>query len=317
MKPWLVGIALCLTACAAAPVPAPPTVTLRPVPAATVLSAGSGATPSAAATPVIIASPTPAPTPVTHVVQSGETLLAIALNYGVSLDALLEANPGVQAEFLSVGALLVIPANASETGGSVPALGAVPSPEPLNLSLPDCHPLANGTWACFLSASNPGQVALEAVTARVTLAGSDGLPLAEAVAYPALGVVRPGTTVPLAALFPAAPASAAAIGVTPLTALPLADPDSRYLPLDVTTDASQPDGAAWTVTGQVRNPSGLAAAEVRVAVVLYDGDERLVGYRLATLEGGLPAGETRPFSLTAVALSGTPTRFAALAEGRP
>ncbi len=317
MKPWLIGIALCLAACTAAPVPAPPTVTLRPVPAATVPSAGPGATPSAAATPIIIASPTPAPTPVTHVVQSGETLIAIAVNYGLSLDALLEANPGVQAEFLSVGAVLVIPAGAGEAGGSGPPPGAVPSPEPVSLSLPDCHPLANGAWACFLNATNPGLVALEAVTARVTLAGADGLPLAEAVAYPALGVVRPGGTVPLAALFPTAPASAAAIGVTALSALPLADPDSRYLPLAVTVDASQPDGAAWTIAGQVRNPGGLAAAEVRVAVVLYDADERLVGYRLALLDGGLPAGEARPFTLTAAALSGTPTRFVALAEGRP
>lgn len=317
MKPWLVGFALCLTACVSTPAPVLPTVTLRPVPESAAASASPNAAPSAAATPVIIASPTPAPTPVTHVVQSGETLIAIAVNYGVSLETLLQANPGVQAEFLSVGAMLVIPASAGEAGASAPPPGGVPSPEPVSLSVPVCHALANGAWACFLNAVNPGAVALEAVTARVTLAGSDGLPLADAVAYPAMDVVRPGASVPLAALFPSAPANVAAIGATALTALPLADPDSRYVPIEVATGPGQPDGAAWTVAGQLRNASGRAAQVLRVALVLYDDGERLVGYRQISLEGGLPADQTRPFTITAAALSGTPTRYVVLAEGRP
>ena len=46
----------------------------------------------------------------THTVRFGETLTSIALQYGVTLQALLEANPGVTAESVKVGDLLQVPA---------------------------------------------------------------------------------------------------------------------------------------------------------------------------------------------------------------
>ena len=46
----------------------------------------------------------------THTVQSGETPFAIARKYGVKLDALLAANPGVDPKKLRVGQTLNIPA---------------------------------------------------------------------------------------------------------------------------------------------------------------------------------------------------------------
>lgn len=59
------------------------------------------------------AAPQPAPPAQTaaphYVVQAGDTLFEIAGRFGVSVDALLEANPGVAAETLAVGASLSIP----------------------------------------------------------------------------------------------------------------------------------------------------------------------------------------------------------------
>jgi len=45
----------------------------------------------------------------THTVQSGETLFAIARKYGVKLDALLAANPGLDPKRLKVGQTLNVP----------------------------------------------------------------------------------------------------------------------------------------------------------------------------------------------------------------
>jgi membrane-bound lytic murein transglycosylase D len=45
-----------------------------------------------------------------HTVSSGDTLLALALHYGITVDQILEANPGTQARFLRLGARLLIPA---------------------------------------------------------------------------------------------------------------------------------------------------------------------------------------------------------------
>lgn len=268
----------------------------------------------APATPVIIASATPSPTPVTHVVQAGDTLIGLAVKYGVSLEALQQANPNVQPEALSVGAVLVIPV--SDQVAIVQA-GAAPTPMPVSLSTPACYPLSTGAMYCFVEARNPGPVALEAVTARVILAGSDGLPLAEAVAYPALDVVAPGEAIPLAAWFPSRPDGVAAVGVAPVAALPIADVTSRYLPLEVQAERSAISGAVWTIAGEVRNASERAAMTGRLVLVLYDTAGAIVGYREQALAAGLAAGEARTFQISAAALGGQAARYSLITEGRP
>ena len=51
------------------------------------------------------------PTRVTHTVKVGETPFSIAHNYGVSVQALMAANPGASAKRLQAGQVLVIPSN--------------------------------------------------------------------------------------------------------------------------------------------------------------------------------------------------------------
>lgn len=93
----------------------------RPVATATAIGATATATPEggaaagrtvvpstvagASASPVV--SPSPADT--THEVKSGDTLFAIAGQYGVTTDALVAANPGVELDPLAVGTILKIP----------------------------------------------------------------------------------------------------------------------------------------------------------------------------------------------------------------
>jgi len=62
----------------------------------------------------------------THTVRFGETLPSIALQYGVTLQALLEANPGVTAESVKVGDVLQVPATSLfRTGTTVREGGGV------------------------------------------------------------------------------------------------------------------------------------------------------------------------------------------------
>ena len=119
------AFALALVGCGAQPSVAPTTVatvtmTPRPTFTATALptatpTATATATPTATATATSTATPeptdTPEPltTPVIHVVQFGETLSVIAESYGVTLDALIEANDISDAGLISVGEELVIP----------------------------------------------------------------------------------------------------------------------------------------------------------------------------------------------------------------
>lgn len=63
----------------------------------------------ALAAALLLACASPGPTSTTHVVQRGENLYRIALHYGVSVDALMDANGLRDPRALEVGARLLIP----------------------------------------------------------------------------------------------------------------------------------------------------------------------------------------------------------------
>lgn len=93
--------------------------------------AGATPTPSASAeaSPSAAPTPTPAPTPQTYVVQSGDTMSAIAARFGVSLDALIEANSETvpNPNQVQVGQTLVIP---TAPPAEIPGASSEPSPSP-------------------------------------------------------------------------------------------------------------------------------------------------------------------------------------------
>ena len=305
-----IGLTLVLSACAGQEQASTPTPRLLPLPSATPIPAV--ATP--VATPVIIATATFTPTPVTYVVQKGDTLIGIAVKYGVSVEALQAANGNVQPEFLSIGAVLIIP---SPEGGEVVNAGVAPTPAPIPLSAPACYPTPTSALYCFVEARNPTDAAMENVSARITLAGADGLPLASAVAYSALDVIPPRSAAPLAVLFQSAPAGIAAMGAELLTANPSTDPSAHRVLLDIPTHSGAASGAGWVVAGLVRNPSGVPAASAWLVLTLYDQGGAIVGYRKIELAGGLAPGATQEFSITAASPGGVIDHYTIIAEGRP
>jgi len=68
------------------------------------------ASPTAAPTPTPTPAPTPIPaaTPVTYIVQSGDTLNAIAARYGTTAQAIMDAN-GLTSDVIHPGQVLIIP----------------------------------------------------------------------------------------------------------------------------------------------------------------------------------------------------------------
>lgn len=84
---------------------------------------------STAIVPTSAPTQTPQPTPVAiaarHTVTTGDTLWGIAIKYGVSLDALIAANPGINPDRIRPGDTINIPA-----GGRPPAAPkATPAPD--------------------------------------------------------------------------------------------------------------------------------------------------------------------------------------------
>jgi LysM repeat protein len=306
----VLALVLWLSACVSPTGTPPTTVTLLPLPSGTPSPIG---TPVPRVTPVIIASPTPSATPVTHVVREGETLISIAYNYGIALDALQQANPTVSPRFLSVGTALIIPLSPD----APPVAVGAPTPMPVTFGPPACHALSTGAMYCFVEARNPGGGAVEGVTARITLAGADGLPLTDGIAYPALDAVPPGGVVTLAAFFTSAPANIAAIGVTPVTAYPLGDVVAHYVPLEVVALGDELIGGEWQTTVELRNTSAVTAATAKAVLTLFDEAGAILGYREVPVVGGLAAGSAQTVTITATPLSGTVARYTVQAQGRP
>ena len=86
-------------------------------------------TPTPAPDPAVTPTPTPAPTRtavVAHRIAAGDTLLALALAYGVTVAAIVELNPGIDPTGLQIGDTVRIPPNAP--GAVAPA--PTPTPEP-------------------------------------------------------------------------------------------------------------------------------------------------------------------------------------------
>ncbi|RJP54712.1 MAG: LysM peptidoglycan-binding domain-containing protein [Anaerolineaceae bacterium] len=256
----------------------------------------------------------PTSTPFTYIIQAGDTMGALAQKFGVSLDALIAANPSISPNVMPVGAILLIPSDQNNPTGE-----ATPTPVPFVISQIDCHPtLDNGMW-CFALARNDSDSALENLSARISLLSADGGVVAAQDALPPLNVIPPHASLPLTAFFP----PPAPLGARPraqiLSATSLAPDDTRYLPAALGTPLIEiaADGRTARVRGEVALPANAAAAQtVWVAAVAYDEMGRVVGFR--RWEGsGLQPGASLPFQLTVASLGSRVTRVEVFVEVRP
>jgi LysM repeat protein len=71
----------------------------------------------------------PTPTPVTYVVRSGDTMGDIAVELGISIDALMKANNLANPDALSAGQILIVPVTPAATNSGSPGQGGS-SPQP-------------------------------------------------------------------------------------------------------------------------------------------------------------------------------------------
>jgi LysM repeat protein len=187
--------ALVLASCSGESSP-PPISTLTIAPPQNPYTAKTSSAPAPSATTSI---PTPQPpllpttTPFKHSVQPGDTLYSIALQYNISLDRLVSANPGVDTSILTIGMELVIPFS-EEDNLTVPT----PTPFQIPISDPICYPSRSGGAWCILLAENDQNRVLENISVAINLYGSDQDLLESFIAIPPLNYFFPNQSLPLA-----------------------------------------------------------------------------------------------------------------------
>jgi LysM repeat protein len=259
--------------------------------------------------------PLPSPTPFAYTVRQGDTISSIALQFGVSMDDLMAANPEISPNAMPVGQVINIPGNPDNPSGE-----PTPTPVAFTIEQVECYPTADqGMW-CFVLADNVFPDFLENVSAQVTLVDASGQTLASQTALLPLNILPPDTSLPLAVFFPPEIPSNVKPQVQVLTAIRLLPGDERYLPATVSNTLVQvsADGRSARVNGQVLLPADArAASQVWVTGTAYDEAGRVVGTRRWESVVGLAPGESLPFEFILSSLEGAIARVEFAVEARP
>ena len=296
-----------------------PTVTVTPSPTATVfLITYTYPTPvrtvtlPAPATPVPIR--LPSPTPFTHTITAGDTLLGIALFYGITVDELLAANPGIDPGFLSIGTGLVIPL------GDQAVAAPTPVPLPINLLPPVCYATAAGDLTCFAQVINELDGPMEGVTAQISLVDETGEVLFDQLGAPPLNLIPENSQMPVVVTFagplPDPVFSTAAL----LTAFPVNVGQNRYVKLDGSTPQIEiaKDGRSARLEGVLRLVKGSpAAGQIRAAAIAYDAQEVPVGFRIWEANQVLNPGNDLEYQFSVYSLGSAVARVDLFYEARP
>ncbi|MBL7063016.1 MAG: LysM peptidoglycan-binding domain-containing protein [Anaerolineae bacterium] len=314
-----------LTACGEVITPQPTVVTPSTI-ASAPTSALAASTPTfhpTATAPLLplaaTATPTITPTPVTHVIQEGETLLSIAYEYGVSLQALQAANDIENPLLLQIGQELVIPIGEETTETTLGLLLPTPTPLPFSAQAVAFYETPVGGLECLGEITNTTALTLTNVLVRVTLHDDTGAALMAGDALAAVDLIPPGSRSPFRILFTAPPTTWASPQVTIIRGEAAGALAAAYVPITVTEVESQPSGSQFQVSGIVRNDSAeQAAGHVSVIVTTYDAQGLVTGFRQGTVEteGPLAPGATAPFTLLFTYHGDVPTDFNVVALSR-
>lgn len=265
-------------------------------------------TPSAippTATPIPTVTPLPTATPQLYIVQSGDTMGSIALELGLDMGDLGNANPDISPSAMSVGQEIVIPAKEADEEKPVEMMPLKVALNPLN-----CYPtLSGGTW-CFVLVTNNEDLAVESLAAKISLFGEENMLLAAEVAYAFLDRLPAGERFPLAVYFPDVTAFHHA-EVALVSGFSVSGAGGQ-LPVSlqrVLTEIAW-DGHSATVRGDVVVEGD--ASQVWILATAYDEQGNVVGVR--RWEG---VGAVSSFDVTLASLGLAIDHVSLLAEAKP
>jgi hypothetical protein len=320
------GLLLCimlaamLTACGTVVTPQPtpgPSPTSTPLPGQTLAIGPAGTAP---ALPLAdTATPTVSPTPIIYVIQSGDTLLEIAQEYGVSVEAIQRANGIEDPRLLRVGQEVLIPTGEEEDGEMASGGLLIPTPTPIPFDVQGvaCYETPVSSLWCLGEVVNTTAAPVTNVHMLVTLFDTGGQRVAEKDTFVAADLIPPGERSPFGVLFVDPPPGQVIPQVALVRGQVAGELAASYVSVSAIETQGQPAGPQFEVSGKVQNDGSLAAGSVSVIVTIYDADGLVTGFRHETvaIEAPLAPGETAPFSLLLNFHGDAPADFSVIALG--
>jgi LysM repeat protein len=265
-------------------------------------------------TPAPTATPTPTPTPIIYTVQAGDNLLGIARQYGVTVEALQEANAITDPRLLQIGQELVIP---REEEGLANQPTPTPTPLPFQIANVGFYETPVGSLWCLGEVINNTGASIEQVQIAVSLYDAEGEVVATGSTFTEFDIIPNEGKMPFALLFTEPPSGSSHHQVVALSGVTVAHWGRNYMDLTIESDHGKASGErAYAVTGQVKNTGQHDAEQIRIVVTAYDAEGRVVGIRRASPETQtLGVGESSPFGVSLSSLGGQVVTYTVQVQG--
>jgi LysM repeat protein len=243
------------------------------------------------------ATPQPSPTPFTHTIVKGDMLGGIAFQYGLTVDDLLAANPGIDPGFLTIGSSLIVPLEENEL-----LVEATPVPMPVHVDEPECYPTNDGGAYCILLATNNGELGVENLTAKIGFLSMEGERLGEETAVTPFNILPAGETLPMQVYLPLPFETGMSPYVEVTSGLPIHEDSSRYSSAEVELEdvIIEAGGIHASAQGVVSLPSGSEIPDyIWLAAIAYGEYGEVVGMRKweAPAKESCPDLEAQPLSM--------------------
>ncbi len=294
------------------PTAIPPTPTPTETPTATPTPVRPTPTPRPY-TPPPTPTPTATPTPLIYTVARGDTLLAIARRFGVSVQALQDVNGIIDPRRLQIGQPLIIPLEGEAPGTPTPT----PTPIPLTIQGLYVRTTRWGDVWILGEVVNDSGMDVEQVLVGGALLDERERVLATTSAPTALTFLPKGEKAPFALRFEAAPETFASYQVNIVRALP-GFLGSYYLDLAVEEVQGEAEGYhTFFLDGAVRNLGSEDVVGVTLTATVYDALGRVIGAREGVPEHNvIPVGGVTQFHLEIQTFGGPVARWYIVAQGR-
>jgi LysM repeat protein len=277
------------------------------------------ATPRATSTPVSwtpapTATSTLTPTPIIYVVQAGDNLLGIARQYGVTVEALQEANAVTDPRLLQIGQELVIPREEGLANQPMPT----PTPLPFQIANVGFYETPVGSLWCLGEVINNTGSSIEQVQVAASLYDSEGEMVAASSTFTEFDIVLNESKMPFALLFTELPSGFSHHQVVALSGVAVDHWGRNYMDLTIESDRGEASGEqAYVITGQVRNTGQYDTEQVRMVVTAYDAEGQVVGIRRGSPETQtLGVSESSPFRVSLSSLGGQVVTYTVQVQGR-
>lgn len=240
--------------------------------------------------PVVVTS-----TPVVYTVQPGDTLLQIALRYGIDPALLQAVNGGMEPRSLQIGQQLTIPHPSFDAQG----MPVLPTSTPLALTItpPNCYATPTDHILCLGQVTNPLPQAIERVTILVRLLRQDGSLLIESEAGIEQNMIPPGGSAPYRLLLKADWRAYAGAAVLLRTADSAPEAAARAVSLDIQQHERRMADGRYAISAVLHNSDSQPAQLYRVIVTLNDAQGQITGYRVLQLNRQLTSDESLPLEI--------------------